>query len=73
MGLEDEECLDTILGYAKGSGWHIYSVIDNTKRAGTSPAPTNESSGEVYPRLIGGEEAWLDKSDNYKNVEEGSE
>ena len=73
MNLDDAESLDTVLSYAKGSEWHLYSVIDETKRAGTSPAPTNESSGEVYPRLIGGEEAWLDKSGNYKNVEEGSE
>ena len=73
MVLDDGESLDTILGYAKGSGGHIHPVIDDKKRAGTSPAPTNESRGEVHPRLIGGEEAWLDKSGNYKNVEESSE
>ena len=73
MVLDDGESPDTILGYAKGSRGHIHPIIDDKKRAGTSPAPTNESSGEVHPRHTVGEEAWLDKSGNYKNVEEGSE
>ena len=36
-----------------GGVYHRFVFTGDKAWAGTSPAPTNECSGEVYPRLVG--------------------
>jgi len=41
MRLDDEESIDAILGYAKGSEWHLYSVIAR-----------HDSAEAISPRVV---------------------